>query len=857
MSGTDAPAGSLFSLAAEAIAPVVAGCASTLRPAAPDASPPPRAIDYFGPHIVAGWRTQLVGRPGMDQQEEVMALAFAAAGPARETAVAVLTRLVPNAAAEDRALAVEYLTALPRAAQRLLIPDVGTSPWRLPPLLLPLTERTFFGLLPFHAPLFPAGSDLPGTPYRLEEIVGTSRSGVLYRALNPGEFGAPPLAVKVLLDPSRARAARERRETLERMRALGAKTWPPRLVRLLIQATDARLPFLVYDVAPGHDLISYLAIKRPSLDLGLPPARVFDLVRQLATGLSFLHSRGTVHGDLKPANVLVHEDKICLSDIGFAEAVRAGLTAPAAAAGGFDASAQASLFHGSYSEMYRAPEQQAGGRPDPRGDIFALGVLWYQLLLGDFALELDAGAAAGLVDPPFNLPSGQVGLIRQCIGDFADRPGTAQELLSQMRPSVTAILNLAHGGTAKRAPARAAAPGGGASLRRLEEKMARRQAEAAGPAAALATLDPRELQAQFERLKTALADQIERDAIYEARATADALLRLAPEDKDVHDTITFLDEQLQALPVNALEEVRIFSGHRDRVNTVVFMPDGRRLLSGAGGTLTGGDYGEADDVSMRLWEVESGKELRVFTGHSSIVLCVAITPDGRRFVSGSRGGTIALWDVETGRPLRRFDRRMKIVWSVAVSPDGRYALSGSDDKSVRLWNADTGARIRRLEGHSKGVNSVVFSPDGRRALSGSYDNTVRLWDAINGQALSCLEGHLQAVLAVAFTPDGRQAVSAGLDNSVRLWDLSSGRQVRHFIGHTAQVNAVAVSPDGRWVLSGGSDNTVRLWDLRGGREQARSAGHTRDVSSVAFSPDGKQAVSASRDTTLRLFRVPR
>jgi serine/threonine protein kinase len=867
------PVGPLLAAAAAAIAPAVAGCARTLRPS-PEKTPAsptlvPKAIDLFGPRIVPAWRTQMDSRGAIEQQETVRELAMLSPAAAREQAASALARLATNASPEDRALASDYLAALPRSAQRTLIPDVGATGWRLPPLLLPLTERTLAGLLPFHVPPFPIGSEVPGTAYRLEELMGTSRSGVLYRALNAAEYGGGPVAVKICLDPARATALRERRDVFERLRTLSGKTWSPRLLRIQSQAVEARPPFLVYDHGPGMDLTLYLATGRVSLDRGLSPARTYDLIRQLATGLVVLHGRGVVHGDLKPSAVLVHEDKIVLSDVGFGDAVRHALapSSPAAApangaAEGVDLAAQASLFHGSYSELYRTNDPAKPGKSDPRSDMYALGVLWYQLLLGDFALQLDAAAVGGLAEPPFSLPRGQVALIAQCVGDFADRPAGAHELLNLMRPSVAVILNLAHSGAPIVAPP-ARGPTGG--LRQLEERLARRQQPAEPPpltrppsvflTAAAPAPDP--TVTQLERLRQTLADQIERDALYEARATADVLLRMAPRDQDVLDTIAFLDEQLQSIPGNPLEEVRVLTGHRDWVNSLVFAPDSRRLLSGAGGTPTGGEWGESEDRSMRLWDVESGRELKNYAGHSSSVTALAFTPDGRRFLSGSRSGTVALWDIDTGRPLRRFDRRVKLVWALAVSPDGRYTLSGSDDKAVRLWNTDTGARIRRLEAHSKGVPGVAFTPDGRRAVSGSYDGSIRLWDIQNGNVLATIQGHMQAVLAVAVTSDNRQIVSGGIDNLVRLWDLNDGRPVRQFVGHGAQVNSVAVSPDGRWIVSGGSDHTVRVWDLRKGQERARSTAHAGTVTTVAVSPDGQYAASASRDTTVRLFRLPK
>ena len=101
--------------------------------------------------------------------------------------------------------------------------------------------------------------------------------------------------------------------------------------------------------------------------------------------------------------------------------------------------------------------------------------------------------------------------------------------------------------------------------------------------------------------------------------------------------------------------------------------------------------------------------------------------DGRA-LSGSEDNTVRLWEVETGRCLRVLEGHSGSVLSVAWSPDGRRALSGSEDNTVRLWDIETGRCLRVLEGHSDGVRSVAWSPDGRRAFSGADNGVMRVWD---------------------------------------------------------------------------------------------------------------------------------
>jgi WD40 repeat protein len=134
----------------------------------------------------------------------------------------------------------------------------------------------------------------------------------------------------------------------------------------------------------------------------------------------------------------------------------------------------------------------------------------------------------------------------------------------------------------------------------------------------------------------------------------------------------------------------------------------------------------SEDKTVKLWDVASGRELRTLCGHSSFVLSVAFSPDGRILASGSWDGTVKLWDVASGRELRTLSGHSSFVLSVAFSPDGRILASASDDKTVKLWDVASGRELRTLSGHSSAVLSVAFSPDGRMLASGSGDKTVKL-----------------------------------------------------------------------------------------------------------------------------------
>jgi tricorn protease-like protein len=325
------------------------------------------------------------------------------------------------------------------------------------------------------------------------------------------------------------------------------------------------------------------------------------------------------------------------------------------------------------------------------------------------------------------------------------------------------------------------------------------------------------------------------DALLKAVSAGQKVKALDPSiwERDKANTQMLVTANLSRFVYGVQEKNRF--AHSSIVLSVAFSPDGKTIATGS------------FDNTVKLWNLE-GKELQTFKGHSNSVLSVAFSPDGKTIASGSKDNTVKLWNLE-GKELQTFKGHSNSVWSVAFSPDGKTIASGSKDNTVKLWNLE-GKELQTFKGHSSSVLRVAFSPDGKTIVTGSDDNTIKLWN-LEGKELQTFKGS-SSVWSVAFSPDGKTIVTGSFDNTVKLWNLE-GKELQTFKGHSNSVLSVAFSPDGKTIASGSFDNTVKLWNLEG--KELQTFKGSSSVWSVAFSPDGKTIASGSSDNTFKLWNL--
>ncbi|MBI3405939.1 MAG: protein kinase [Acidobacteria bacterium] len=577
--------------------------------------------------------------------------------------------------------------------------------------------------------------------YAIVAEIGSGATGVVYRARDR-ETGET-VALKVLRNEllSDPQILRRFKNELKAARMVSHRN----VCRIYDFHRTEDAAFISMELVPGETLRQVL--KRFG---SLPLRDGLRIAVHMCDGLREAHSRGVIHRDLKPENVMVTltgEGK--LMDFGIARAIGGTVT-------------QLGQMIGTAG--YLAPELVEARPADHRVDIYALGLIMYEIFTGVPAFTGETPLAVAIKhvrDVPKmprelvpSLPEELESVIMKCLEKNPDaRFATAEELF--------------------------------AALDAIQKEFTEEEDET-----------PVEGASEPSSIPVPWGANQSQPYVNNCNAHAGPVYALAFHPDGRWLASASEDRSIRIWERGALKEKLRLQCHS---YALAFSPDGKLLASGS------------SSKGLRVWVIPSGRELHNLEGHTKHVRSVVFSPDGSRLVSTSQDATVRVWDVSSGKLLMTLPGHTSGVYAADISPDGQSLATGSTDKNIKIWDMKTGGEIRTLTSKAGGVYGLAFSPDGTLLATAHSERKIKIWEVATGRALRSLSGHTGGVYSVAFSPDGHWLISGSGDSDIKVWEAGTARLGRTLSGHTGPVWDVAVSPDGRWLASASEDSTFKLW----------------------------------------------
>jgi WD40 repeat protein/serine/threonine protein kinase len=726
------------------------------------------------------------------------------------------------------------------------------------------------------------GTTLAGK-YKLVELIGAGGMGAVYMAQQT-EPVKRLVAVKVIRDGMDTRQVLARCEAERQALALMDH---PNIAKVLdAGTTDRGRPFFVMELVKGVPITEFCDARK------LSPRERLELFVPVCQAIQHAHQKGVIHRDIKPSNVLValYDGKPVpkVIDFGVAKAAGQPLTDMTLVTG-FGAIVG--------TPEYMSPEQAELNQLDidTRSDVFALGVLLYELLTGTTPLNRSQLGRAALlevlrivreVEPP--KPSTRVSTSDARASIAANRNTDPVKLSKLMRGELDWIVMKALEKDRNRRYESATAlakdverhlrgdaveacpPTLGYRLRKAykRNRTAVWVASAVACAVAVAAIGFVEASLRTRQARFAEASRVEAEAARDLAAARSAEAEAAREALARVEYARTVDLAYREFHTNRLERAKELHGacaerfrgwewrylarlfhpedvcltHPSGVRAAALSPDGARVATGS------------DDGAVRVWDSSTGRLLRTIEAkEDGWAGSVRFTPDGTGLLT-THYTSARLWSLADGRELLKL-AHTDSVYSADISPDAARIVTCCQDRKARVWDAKTGHLLVTVDRYARLYGPIRFDPSGKEVLTLNGD-ALHVWDARSGAERLAVPQRDYPRTA-RFSPDGARIACAGSDHWVRVFDTATGQLLKTLKVDSGEIEDLAFTPDGTRLALAGRERVAREWDIDSARELRALSNHTGPVTAVAYTRDGHRLLTASGDRTARVWHRDR
>jgi len=272
-------------------------------------------------------------------------------------------------------------------------------------------------------------------------------------------------------------------------------------------------------------------------------------------------------------------------------------------------------------------------------------------------------------------------------------------------------------------------------------------------------------------------------------------------------------------------------------------------------TLDGKKIITTDGDTTYILDAGTGQPIAELIGDNSI-----LSPDGKKLMTACRDGTVRIWDVDSGKEINKFEGHVGFFTVLAFSHDGEKYIT-SEAGTIRIRDIHSGEALQTIEVQGISLHFRGFLFDGGKIVTNSTDNVIRIWCVDSGKELQKIDGWGSMISLdgkrIVVTHDvvnNHVPVRDGLTTKIFEVYLDTCKEISQPLVHIKTfpvLSCFGVSPNGKQILVANSGGTVRLLDVDSGRElqklELTQAGDVKfdplaplSLHSVSFSPNGKK-----------------
>ena len=281
------------------------------------------------------------------------------------------------------------------------------------------------------------------------------------------------------------------------------------------------------------------------------------------------------------------------------------------------------------------------------------------------------------------------------------------------------------------------------------------------------------------------------------------------------------------------------SAHKGQVTCITTTSDEAFIVSGG-------------DVSLRVWSVETAREVALLDGHSSWVHCVATS--SQYLFSGSFDKTVRVYRAGDYGLVTTLEGHQGEVSCLLVYEKGEIVATGSWDCLVKVWSTKDWKEICTLVGHTKSIECLALIEGKKQIVSGSSDSLIKVWSLASYTQIATLSGHQKANFCLSISFSEQFILSASYDRSIKVWNSTSFAEVSSTVVSDYYPQALLLSLNDRYVFTT-RDCSIQVYTVDKLETVAVIQGHTKPITQLSISKDGLTLASAGRDNTIRVWNL--